>query len=404
MLASLKEFLRLESASSVLLLVAAVLALIIENSPLSPFYNSMLDTPVAIQVGEFAIAKPLLLWINDGLMALFFLVVGLELKREVLAGELKSMERIILPGFAAVGGMAFPALIYTYMNWGNDATMVGWAIPSATDIAFALGVLSVFGRQVPTSLKLFLLTLAIVDDIGAIIIIAFFYTNELNVAPLLFSFGILGILYAFNRRGVTSLSPYILLGMLLWVSVLKSGVHATLAGVVLALFIPYKGKTQYHSSPLKNLENDLHPAVAYIILPIFAFANAGVALSGISVDALTSGVTLGIALGLFLGNQIGVVGFTWLAIRLGISKLPKGITWLHIYGVALLCGIGFTMSLFIGSLAFGNAEQDYSLLVRLGIIIGSIVSAISGYLVLYVAFNRKKKTLSIPQSSSTLTT
>jgi NhaA family Na+:H+ antiporter len=378
----LKEFLRLEAASGILLLLASVLAMIAVNSPAEVYYDALLDTPVAIKFGEFEIAKPLLLWINDGLMAIFFFLIGLEVKREFLAGELSDPSRVVLPIIAAVGGMAVPAIIYSAVNWGDPVAIKGWAIPSATDIAFALGVLALLGSRIPQSLKLFLMTLAIIDDLGAIIIIALFYTVDLSVASLVTAAIAISVLFAMNRRGVLGLAPYMLVGLVLWAAVLKSGVHATLAGVLTALFIPFKKAPGETHTQLEILEHDLHPTVAFGILPLFAFANAGIPFDGISTDSFLHPIPLGIATGLFFGNQIGIFGFSWIAIKLGISKLPENANWTQLYGVAALCGIGFTMSLFIGSLAFEQGGTDYTVDNRLGILFGSLLSGVVGYLVL----------------------
>ncbi len=378
----LKEFLHLEAASGILLLLASVAAMIAENSALDVFYNALLETPVSIRFGNFEIAKPLLLWINDGLMAIFFFLIGLEIKREVLAGELSDPSRVVLPIIAAVGGMAVPAIIYSTINWGDPVAIKGWAIPSATDIAFALGVLALLGSRVPQSLKLFLMTLAIIDDLGAIIIIALFYTADLSITSLVIATIAVVAMFVLNRRGILGFAPYILLGLVLWAAVLKSGVHATLAGVLAAFFIPFKSAPGESHTQLERLEHDLHPTVAYGILPLFAFANAGIPFDGVSIDSFTHPVPLGIASGLFFGNQLGVFGFSWITIKLGISKLPEDITWTQLYGVAALCGIGFTMSLFVGSLAFEQGGPNYAIDDRLGILIGSIASGILGYLVL----------------------
>ena len=378
----LKEFLRLEAASGILLLLASLLAMIAVNSPADIYYNSLLDTPVAVKFGEFEIAKPLLLWINDGLMAIFFFLIGLEVKREFLAGELSDPSRVVLPVIAAIGGMAVPAVIYAIINWGDPVAIKGWAIPSATDIAFALGVLALLGSRVPQSLKLFLMTLAIIDDLGAIIIIALFYTVELSVASLITAAMAVAILFALNRKGVLGLAPYMLVGLVLWAAVLKSGVHATLAGVLTAFFIPFKKEPGESHTQLEILEHDLHPTVAFGILPLFAFANAGIPFDGINADSFLHPIPLGIAAGLFFGNQIGIFGLSWIAIKLGISKLPDGANWVQLYGVAALCGIGFTMSLFIGSLAFEQGGADNTIDNRLGILFGSLISGIVGYLVL----------------------
>lgn len=377
-----KEFFRLESSSGVLLLIAAILAMAAENSPLDVYYDALLDTPVAVKVGDFEIAKPLLLWINDGLMAIFFFLIGLEVKREFLAGEFSEPSRVALPIVAAIGGMVVPAAIYSAINWGDPVAMKGWAIPSATDIAFALGVLALLGSRVPPALKLFLMTLAISDDLGAIVIIAIFYTSDLSLFSLSMAIGAIIVLTVMNRRGVLGIAPYMLVGVVLWAAVLKSGVHATLAGVVTALFIPYKKNPGESLTQLEIMERDLHPAVAYGILPLFAFANAAIPFDNISVNSFLHPVPLGIAAGLFFGNQIGVLGFSWLAIKLGLSKMPQDVNWGHLYGVALLCGIGFTMSLFVGSLAFEQGGPDYAVDDRLGILLGSLVSGVAGYLVL----------------------
>jgi NhaA family Na+:H+ antiporter len=392
LLGKFKEFLRLESASGILLLFAAIFAMVAKNSPLDIYYDALLDTPVAIIVGEFEIAKPLLLWINDGLMAIFFFLIGLEVKREFLAGEFSEVSRIVLPVFGAIGGMLVPAVIYTTINWGDPVAMKGWAIPSATDIAFALGVLALLGSRVPPSLKLFLMTLAIFDDLGAIVIIALFYTSDLSLMSLSISAGAIAILTLMSRRGVLGIAPYILVGVVLWAAVLKSGVHATLAGVITALFIPFKKMPGESRTQLALREDVLHPAVAYTILPLFAFANAAIPFDGVSMEAILHPVPLGIAAGLFFGNQAGVLGFSWLAIRLGLSSMPQDVSWTQLYGAALLCGIGFTMSLFVGSLAFEQGGPDYAVDDRLGILLGSLVSGICGYLVLRFMAKSPKET------------
>ena len=377
---TIQRFLALESASGILLVIAAMLAMLAVNSPLQDWYQALLNTPVSVQVGALEIAKPLLLWVNDGLMALFFLTVGLEIKREVLQGELADLSKAALPVIAAIGGMVAPALVYSLINYDNPYAMRGWAIPTATDIAFALGVLSLLGKRVPTSLKLFLLTLAIVDDLGAIVIIAIFYTVKLSAVSLSIAGAALVILFIFNRRGVLSLSPYLLIGFVMWVAVLKSGVHATLAGVLLAFFIPLRAPEGKHQTLAEGLEHDLHTSVAYVILPLFAFMNTGVSLDGLSINSIIEPIPLGIALGLFLGKQLGIFGACWLAIQLRIAQLPSGIGWWELYGVALLGGIGFTMSLFISSLAFEGTTLVTN--DRLGILVGSIASALLGYLLL----------------------
>lgn len=378
----IKEFLRLEAASGILLVFAAIIAMIVVNSPASEWYNGLLDIPVAIQFGDFQIAKPLLLWINDGLMAIFFFLIGLEIKREVLAGELSEPSRVVLPVIGAIGGMAVPAVIYSVINWGDPTAMRGWAIPSATDIAFALGVLALLGDRVPQTLKIFLMTLAIIDDLGAIVIIALFYTAELSLSSLMVAGFAVALLAIMNKRGVIGLTPYILVGFILWAAVLKSGVHATLAGVITAFFIPFRKEEGQSITQLERMEHDLHPVVAYAILPIFAFTNSGIPFGSMSMDILMHPVPLGIAAGLFFGNQIGVFGFSWVAIKLGLSQLPEGVSWPQLYGVALLCGIGFTMSLFVGSLAFEHAGPEFTTDERVGILLGSLLSGILGYILL----------------------
>lgn len=369
---------------------AALLALGFANSPLQSYYALFLDTPVEIRIGTFEIAKPLLHWINDGLMAIFFFLIGLELKRELIEGELSEKRNIILPGIGAIGGMAVPALIYIYFNAGDPDAIEGWAIPAATDIAFALGVLSLLGSRVPASVKIFLTSLAIFDDIGAILIIAAFYTAKISLTSLVVVACCIPILVLLNRRNVTSKSLYLMIGLIMWVATLKSGVHATLAGVVLALFIPMKSKKDISYSPLKDLEADLHSVVAFFVLPIFAFANAGISFSGVGAEQLLHSVPLGIALGLFVGKQVGVFGLCWLAIKLKLTSLPKSMSWSTLYGTAALCGIGFTMSLFIGSLAFEETGVNQVFNERLGIILGSLVSGFVGYMVLRVSLRSNK--------------
>ncbi len=383
------RFFQLEAASGLLLIAAAVLALIINNSPLSYLYSGLLDVPVAVQIGALNIAKPLLLWINDGLMALFFLLIGLEVKREVVDGHLSKPSQVILPATAAVGGMVVPALIYWFINRDNPAAVAGWAIPTATDIAFALGVLALLGKRVPVSLKLFLMTLAIIDDLGAIIVIALFYSGTLSSVSLLLAAACLVVLIAMNRLGVVKLGPYMVIGLILWVCVLKSGVHATLAGVALALCIPLRTRNA-ETSPLLALEHALHPWVAYAILPLFAFANAGVSLAGMTVESFTHPVPLGIAVGLLLGKTVGVFGLTWLAVKLRLAALPAGAGWGQILGVAILCGIGFTMSLFVGSLAFSPGSSEYAGMDRMGILTGSFFAAVIGYAVTAMASRKPR--------------
>jgi len=378
---TINDFLKLEAASGIILMFAALLAIIAANTSLSVYYDLLLDVPVTVAVGSFEISKPLLLWINDGLMAMFFFLVGLELKREFLEGDLSQPGQIMLPAIGAIGGMLVPAFCYVALNYDDPAAINGWAIPTATDIAFALGILAIVGAKVPLQLKIFLTSLAIFDDLGAIIVIAIFYTEQLSMTSLVISAAMIIILWGLNRKNITDTSPYIFFGLVLWVAVLKSGVHATLAGVILAFFIPIKGKAG-EPSPLKSLEHNLHAMVAFIILPIFAFANAGVNLGGIGFDDVISPVPLGIILGLFIGKQIGVFGFCFIAIKLGLAKLPTNVNWRLLYGASLLCGVGFTMSLFIGSLAFEQSGENLIYQDRLGIIIGSVISGVLGYIII----------------------
>ena len=387
---TITTFLKRQSAGGILLMLAAVLALFSANSFLAEYYELLLSTPVEVRVGALEIAKPLLLWINDGLMAIFFFVVGLELKRELIEGELSDRRNIILPGAGAVGGMLFPALVYLYFNNGTSA-VDGWAIPAATDIAFALGVLSLLGSRVPVTLKIFLTSLAIFDDVGAIVIIALFYTANISATALVVVACCIPVLAVLNRRNVIANSPYILVGLIMWVATLKSGVHATLSGVILAMFIPMRSKKDPSYSPLRTLEHDLHSAVAFVVLPVFAFANAGINLEGVGLEQLFHNVSLGIALGLFVGKQVGIFGFCWLVVRLKLVRLPHDMNWASLYGTAALCGIGFTMSLFIGSLAFDSNDQNMLFDERLGILIGSFVSGLFGYLILCKALPTAKK-------------
>ncbi|MGI9415625.1 MAG: Na+/H+ antiporter NhaA [Hyphomicrobiales bacterium] len=380
-----QAFFQHQAAGGIVLMAAAALALALDNSPLAWIYDDLLQIPVVVQVGALELNKPLLLWINDGLMAVFFFFVGLEIKREILEGRLSNARQAGLPVVAALGGMVVPALIYVAINAGDATALRGWAIPAATDIAFALGVLALLGPRVPFALKVFLLALAIIDDLGAIIIIALFYTSELS--PAVLGIAAIGIsaLACLNLRGVTRIAPYLLVGVVIWVCVLKSGVHATLAGVAIALFIPLRTRDEAERSPLKIVEHGLAPWVAFGVMPIFAFANAGVALHGLAPSDLFAGIPLGIAAGLFIGKQVGIVGFTWAGVRLGIARLPEGVTWLQVYGASLLAGIGFTMSLFIGTLAFSDPEHAAA--VRIGVLAGSLMSALLGYAVLRYALS-----------------
>jgi NhaA family Na+:H+ antiporter len=384
-LQAVREFLKLESAGGILLLAAASLALILDNSPFAAQYEHLLELHFGVTLGPIVFEKSLLHWINDGLMAVFFFLVGLEIKREVLEGELSSARQVALPGLCALGGMVVPALVYLAFNWTSPETRAGWAIPAATDIAFAVGVMALLGSRVPEGLKIFLLALAIIDDLGAIVIIALFYTADLSLLSLgLAGLGILGLVLL-NRLGVLRLTPYVLLGIFVWVCVLKSGVHGTLAGVALAFAIPLKVQGDRAQSPLRRCEHALHPWVTYLIMPVFAFANAGVALGGVGIDTLLQPVTLGIAGGLFIGKQLGVMLVAVLGAALGLFRLPERVNWVQMYGVSVLTGIGFTMSLFIGTLAFAGPEAAAPL--RLGVLAGSILSAVLGYIVLRVAPN-----------------
>jgi len=384
MQATIRNFLRMESAGGIVLMGAAVLAMVVANSPAAGLYAYFLDTPVEVRIGALQIAKPLFLWVNDGLMAIFFFLVGLELKREFLEGELSRPANILLPALGAVGGMAVPVAIFAGFNYGDTAAMHGWAIPAATDIAFALGILMLLGSRVPVSLKVFLVSLAIFDDLGAIVIIALFYSTDLSTNALIISLLCLAVLGLMNWRGVNTVSPYLLVGTIMWVAVLKSGVHATLAGVALAAFIPMRDSTDKTHSPLRELEHDLHSMVAFGVLPLFAFVNAGISLQGIHFSDLLHTVPLGIAAGLFVGKQAGIFVLCFVAIKLGIARLPEGANWGSLYGVAVLCGVGFTMSLFVGSLAFQNITLDPAAVFdeRLGIILGSLLSGIAGYVIL----------------------
>ncbi len=381
---TLRHFLDNEASGGIILMFVAALAIATANSPLADAYFHMLH----VYIGPLSVLH----WINDALMAVFFLLVGLEIKREMLDGQLSSWSRRILPGAAAAGGMLFPALIYIYFNWNDPAAIRGWAIPTATDIAFALGVLSLFGKRVPASLKIFLAALAIIDDLGAVVVIALFYTADLNLLALATAAIVVGNLVIFNRMGVKALWPYLVLGAVLWVLVFASGVHATLAGVILALTIPLKltpgtPEAAHAESPLHRLEHKLHKPVAFVIVPIFGFANAGVSFVGVSLSVLTEPLTMGVAAGLLLGKLVGVLGTVALLVRLNLADLPAHASWAQMTGVALLCGIGFTMSLFIGLLAFNDpGVQDH---VKIGILVGSLTSGILGAISLRVAGRRR---------------
>jgi NhaA family Na+:H+ antiporter len=380
----MRQFLKLESAGGYLLIAATVVALVMANIPTTlQAYEWFLGLHLTITLGGLGVDKPLLLWINDALMVLFFMLVGLELKREMVEGQLSRPDQVILPVLAALGGLVVPAAIFWYINGDLVSQKNGWAIPTATDIAFALAMLGLLGSRVPISLKIFLATIAIVDDIAAIVIIAIFYTNDLSVISLgLAGLGI-AVLFTLNRMKVMRLAPYMLTALFIWLCVLKSGVHATLAGVVVAAFIPLRAGDDH--SPARHLEHTLHPWVAFAVLPVFAFANAGVPFAGMSMEKLSNGVPMGIILGLFVGKQIGVFGMILLARLLRIAKLPPGSTWGQVYGIALLCGIGFTMSLFIGTLAFEHGNFDLLSGVKMGVLIGSVLSAAAGLFVLHLA-------------------
>jgi len=388
----IREFLKLESAAGIVLMVAAAAAMIAANSPAASWYIHFLDIPVEVRIGDLEVAKPLFLWVNDGLMAIFFFLVGLELKREVLEGELSKPANVLLPALGAIGGIVVPVAIFVWFNAGDTEAMRGWAIPAATDIAFALGILMLLGNRVPISLKIFLVSLAIFDDIGAIVIIAIFYTSDLSVQALSVAAGCLLVLSIMSWRGVSQVSTYILVGVVMWIAVLKSGVHATLAGVALAAFIPMRDSRDSSKSPLRLLEHDLHSVVAYGVLPLFAFVNGGIDLAGVSIESIMHSVPMGIAAGLFVGKQVGIFVLCFLAIKLGLARMPEGANWGSLYGVSVLCGVGFTMSLFVASLAFENVlfspEQVFD--ERLGIIVGSILSAVVGFLVLHVSLPKSR--------------
>jgi len=381
-LSAIQRFLNWEAAGGLTLVAAAAVAIAWANSPVAHLYSAILAAPVAVQAGSFQIAKPLLLWINDGLMAIFFLLVGLEIKREWLEGEFARPGAIALPGMAAISAMVLPAAIYLGFNHAGP-TVAGWAIPTATDIAFALGVLALLGARVPNSLKMFLLALAIIDDLGAIVIIALFYTTDLSIASLALAGVAIALLLILNLAGCARVAAYVLVGVFLWVCVLKSGVHATLAGVALGFAVPLRSDSEGREGPLHRLEHGLHPWVAFGILPVFALANAGVSLIGMSLASLALPVPLGIALGLFVGKQVAATAVTWLSVRLGLGALPEGVSWPQMYGVCVITGVGFTMSLFIGTLAL--ADEAYSSAIRLGVLTGSLLSAALGYVVLYAA-------------------
>ncbi|MDP0311507.1 Na+/H+ antiporter NhaA [Glaesserella parasuis] len=382
MIQHIRKFLQLESASGILLLAFAMLAMLFANTPLKDLYFDFLSMPVSIQIGLFSIHKPLLMWVNDGFMAVFFVLIGLEVKREMMVGAISSYQRAIFPAIGALGGMIVPALVFTLINSDSPEFQQGWAIPMATDIAFALGVLGLLGKRVPFALKTFLLALAIIDDLGAIVVIAIFFSHELSTTALISAVIAITALIIMNRMRVTAICAYMVVGLILWASVLKSGVHATLAGVIIGFCVPLKGKNG--EEPLAHFEHILAPWCSFVILPLFAFSNAGVSLAGMSLSTLFSPLTMGVALGLLVGKTLGVFSFSFLAVKLGIAQLSEGINFKQIFAVSILCGIGFTMSMFLAGLAFGGDEADgqFISLARLGILIGSGISAVLGYYLL----------------------
>ncbi|EQA04871.1 Na+/H+ antiporter NhaA [Glaesserella parasuis] len=382
MIQHIRKFLQLESASGILLLAFAMLAMLFANTPLKDLYFDFLSMPVSIQIGLFSIHKPLLMWVNDGFMAVFFVLIGLEVKREMMVGAISSYQRAIFPAIGALGGMIVPALVFTLINSDSPEFQQGWAIPMATDIAFALGVLGLLGKRVPFALKIFLLALAIIDDLGAIVVIAIFFSHELSTTALISAVIAITALIIMNRMRVTAICAYMVVGLILWASVLKSGVHATLAGVIIGFCVPLKGKNG--EEPLAHFEHILAPWCSFVILPLFAFSNAGVSLAGMSLSTLFSPLTMGVALGLLVGKTLGVFSFSFLAVKLGIAQLSEGINFKQIFAVSVLCGIGFTMSMFLAGLAFGGDEADgqFISLARLGILIGSGISAVLGYYLL----------------------
>ncbi len=388
MTAIIRQFLKLEAAGGLLLIIAAIIALMMANSPLQGIYQQFLNLPVVMQFAALEINKPLLLWINDGLMAVFFLIVGLEVKRELLEGSLAGRDKAVFPVIAAIGGMVAPALIYLLFNGNDEFTRQGWAIPAATDIAFALGVMALLSKRVPTELKVFLLALAIIDDLGVIVIIALFYTKTVSLVALGLSVAMTALLVWMNWRGVGKISAYMVIGAILWVCILKSGIHATLAGVIVGFLIPLHSRNGH--SPSESLEHGLHPWVAYLILPLFAFANAGIVLNGVTLNGLTDRLPLGIAAALFLGKPLGIFLFSYISIKIGFAKLPQQINLKQIFAVSVLCGIGFTMSIFISGLAFEGGDESFSIYSRLGILMGSTIAAFMGYGLLRMVLPKKK--------------
>lgn len=389
MTAIIRKFLRLEAAGGLLLIIAAIVALVMANSPLQWVYQQFLEIPIAIKISTFSLDKPLILWVNDFLMAIFFLVVGLEVKREIVDGSLAGRDKAIFPAIAALGGMLVPALVYLLFNGADDITRQGWAIPAATDIAFALGVMALLGKRVPTELKVFLLALAIIDDLGVIVIIAFFYTHSVSMVALGLAGLCIMLLSMMNIKRVENTAAYLAIGLVLWVCILKSGIHATLAGVIVGFLIPLRGSDG--TKPSEELEHVLHPWVVYLILPIFAFANSGVQLSGVTLDGLFSSLPLGVAAGLLFGKPIGIFLFSWVSVKLGLAKLPESINLKQVFAVSVLCGIGFTMSIFITGLAFDGLDDVYSTYSRLGILLGSTAAAILGYFMLRVVLPKQNE-------------
>ncbi len=382
----MRQFTKMEIFAGLLLMLSGILALILANSPLSPFYNALIDLKLTVGVGNLILSKPLLLWVNDGLMTLFFLLIGLELKREFLEGQLSQISQVILPGIAAIGGITVPALIFIFFNYTDRTTILGWAIPTATDIAFSLGALALLGTRIPTSLKIFLMTLAIFDDLAAIVFIAIFYTSTLSTSSLLLAACAIVLLFILNCLNIKHVPLYLFVGLILWWFVLKSGVHATLAGVVIAFTIPLKIKDKNYPSPLEETEKMLHKWVAYLILPLFAFANSGISIGSVTLNTLTNPLTVGIVLGLFLGKQMGIFLFSYVLIKFKLASLPSETNFMQLYGISILCGIGFTMSLFISSLAFEHVDIIYTTMSRIGIFIGSTLSLIAGLLILKLSF------------------
>ena len=384
-------FLKADATGGILLIIATLLALLFSNTFLSGYYEAFLHIPMEIRIGSLHLDKTLHHWINDGLMVIFFMMIGLEVKREILEGHLSSPSKVALPAIAAVGGMLIPALVYTFFNYGDEVAMSGWAIPTATDIAFALGILSLLGNRVPLSLKVFLMALAIIDDLGAIIVIALFYTTKISTISIIVASVSLALLIAFNRFKMANMSIYYAVGIVLWIAVLKSGVHATLAGVAFAFTIPLYARDRRNRkfSPLKNLEHGLHSWITFFVLPIFAFVNAGVDMRALSIEQMAGTVPIGIFLGLFLGKQLGVFGLSWLAIKLKLAPMPQGSTWMMLYAVSILTGIGFTMSLFIDSLAFTD-DTLFAYTDKLAILLATLFSAVVGYIIMRFALAQRE--------------